>query len=239
MLTLSNIANSILSLIVPERCMVCNEVLKTELHGICLRCRLKLPTTHFCLQEQNPVKEFFSSLVRIEQASSFFLLKTDNDWHHTIHKFKYGGMWLYARRLGEMYGAELKASGLYDDIDYVVPIPLHWLKTLKRGYNQSTYIAEGIARELCAKVDHRTVYRKKNNPSQTLTQAINRWENVDDIFAVRSAKRLQNKHILIVDDVLTTGATICSCINAIRRVAPSCRISVATLAVARDLNLKY
>lgn len=219
--------------------MVCDEVLKTELHGICLRCRLKLPTTHFCLREQNPVREFFAPLVRIEQASSYFLLKTDNDWHHTIHKFKYGGKWLYARKLGIMYGAELKASGLYDDIDYVVPIPLHWLKTLRRGYNQSTYIAEGIARELGTKVDHRTVYRKRNNPSQTLTKAVDRWDNVDGIFAVRSPKRFDNKHILIVDDVLTTGATICSCIDAIRRVTPSCRISVATLAVARDLSLKY
>lgn len=236
---LYNILNSALSLIIVDRCMVCNEVLKAEMHGICLKCRLKMPKTNFCFKEHNPVKAFFDPLARVNQCSAFFLLKTDNDWHHVIHEFKYRGKRLYAQRLGTMYGADLKSSGLYNDIDYVVPIPLHWRKRLKRGYNQSTYLAEGIAKELGAKVDHRTVYRKKNNPSQTLQETIDRWDNVDNIFALRNAKQFANKHILLVDDVLTTGATICSCINSIHRVTPNCRISVATLAIARDISLKY
>jgi ComF family protein len=130
----------------------------------------------------------------------------------------------------------LKSSGLYDDVDIVVPIPLHYKKLLKRSYNQSTYIAEGIARELGIDYNSHLLYRRRNNPPQARNKASQRWQNVEELFAVRNAKRLQGKHILIVDDVLTTGATICSCVEAILRVAPDCRVSVATLAVTRSIE---
>lgn len=136
--------------------------------------------------------------------------------------------------LGRHYGAELKEGGLYDDIDAVVPVPLHYRKLMKRGYNQSTYIARGIARELNTRVDTRLLRRKRNNPSQAQTIHTERWDNVNDLFEVRrQAEYLRGKHILLVDDVFTTGATVISCIEALHRAMPDCRISVAALAVSR------
>lgn len=168
----------------------------------------------------------------IVEASSYLYFKTDDNWRKMVHRLKYRGEWRLGLTFGELYGAELKSSGLYDDIDLVVPVPLHIMKYLKRKYNQSEYIAEGIAKELGVKVDRRALRRRRNNPSQTRQHAADRWLNVDDLFAVRNPERLENKHILLVDDVLTTGATLSSCLYALRRDVPTCRVSIATLAVA-------
>ena len=151
------------------------------------------------------------------------------------HRFKYNSAWNIAYRMGRWYGSELKASGLYDDVDVIIPVPLYWIKTMWRGYNQCNYIAQGMAKEMGVKVIRYNVYRKRNNPSQTTQSNTERWENVDGIFGVRNPERLRNKHILLVDDVLTTGATIHSCAKAILSAAPTCRISIATLAVAGRL----
>lgn len=136
--------------------------------------------------------------------------------------------------MGRQYGAELKSGGLYDDVDAVVPVPLHYRKLLHRGYNQSTYIARGIASELGVKADTGLLRRRRNNPSQARKMHAERWDNVEDLFAVRrSAERLRGRHILLVDDVFTTGATVVACIEALHRAMPECRISVAALAVSR------
>ncbi len=127
----------------------------------------------------------------------------------------------------------MKSSGLYDDIDLVVPVPLHYRKQLRRGYNQSTYLAEGIARELGVAVDGRALRRSRNNPSQVRRMHSERWEGVGGLFEVRHKERLAGRSILLVDDVFTTGATMTACIEAIRRAAPDCRISAAVLAVSR------
>ena len=122
--------------------------------------------------------------------------------------------------------------GLYDDVEVVVPVPLHLRKRLKRGYNQSEYLAEGIAAELGVGVDRRSVVRRRNNPSQALSRKSDRWANVEGVFGVRHPERLAGRHILLVDDVFTTGATIVSCAETILRSVPGCRISIAALAVS-------
>ena len=139
--------------------------------------------------------------------------------------------------MGRWYGAVLQESGGYGDIDVIVPIPLHPLKCIKRGYNQSYYVARGIARELGVRVDNRSVKRVVNNPSQTTKSGTMRWQNVEHIFMLRNAEALRGKHILIVDDVLTTGATIASCISVIYAAVPDCRISIASIATPRDKSL--
>ena len=129
------------------------------------------------------------------------------------------------------YGHCLADSGLYDTVDRIVPVPLHWRKRLRRGYNQAEYLAEGIARALRAEVDRHSVRRIRNNPAQALHRHAERWDNVEGIFAVRRPERLAGHHLLLVDDVLTTGATLLSCAETILRAAPDCRLSVAVLAV--------
>ena len=142
-----------------------------------------------------------------------------------------------ALRMGEWLGSELYDGGLYSDVDVIVPIPLHPIKRIKRGYNQSYYVAKGISRELGVKIDNHSIKRIVNNPSQTTKSGTLRWQNVEHIFKLRDTQSLQHKHILIVDDVLTTGATIASCIAVISASVPDCRISIASLATPRDKSL--
>ena len=153
-----------------------------------------------------------------------------------IHRFKYSGEWQIAYNMGRWYGAELKASGLYDDIDVVIPVPLHPFKLLKRGYNQSTYLAEGMAKAMGATIDTRAARRIRNNPSQARRGARDRWENVDELFRIVRPERLHGKHILVVDDVLTSGATLTTFLKEIISTVPDCRISVATLAVSKHIT---
>lgn len=135
--------------------------------------------------------------------------------------------------MGEWYGRCLKESGLYDDVEVVVPLPLHPVKRCRRGYNQSEYIAEGIAAQLGVEVDRRSVRRKRNTESQALKARRDRAHNVEDAFAVGRPGRLAGRHVLLVDDVFTTGSTMLSCAGEILRSAPGCRISIAALAVSR------
>lgn len=229
---LRRVATDLGSLIYDDGCIICGRSMQGELGSICLKCRFEMPTTRYLYTSNNPVKERFEMIAPIVEASSYLYFKTDDRWRKMVHRLKYGGEWRLGLTFGELYGAELRSSGLYDDIDLVVPVPLHIMKYLKRKYNQSEYIAEGIARELGVKVDRRALRRRRNNPSQTRQHAADRWLNVDDLFAVRNPERLENKHILLVDDVLTTGATLSSCLYALRRDVPTCRVSIATLAVA-------
>ncbi|MBR5131924.1 MAG: ComF family protein [Alistipes sp.] len=220
------------SLIYDDGCIICGRSMGGELGSICLKCRFEMPTTRYLYSSNNPVKEHFEMIAPIVEASSYLYFRTDDRWRKMIHRLKYQGEWRLGLTFGELYGAELKSSGLYNDVDIVVPVPLHVMKYLKRKYNQSEYIAEGIAKELGIKVDRRSLYRRRNNPSQTRQHASERWLNVSDLFAVRNPERLENRHILLVDDVLTTGATLSACIYALQRDVPTCRISIATLAVA-------
>lgn len=229
---LRRVAADLGSLIYDDGCIICGRSMHGELGSICLRCRFEMPTTRYLYSSNNPVKERFEMIAPIVEASSYLYFKTDDRWRKMVHRLKYRGEWRLGLTFGELYGAELKSSGLYDDIDLVVPVPLHIMKYLKRKYNQSEYIAEGIAKELGVKVDRRALRRRRNNPSQTRQHAADRWLNVDDLFVVRNPERLENKHILLVDDVLTTGATLSSCLYALRRDVPTCRVSIATLAVA-------
>ena len=235
---LGDILDTIRGLLGGESCMICGGYADSDTHHICTRCRISIPLTRYYLDEDNPIKDRFSSFAPIYRASALYFYDSDPIWREVIHRCKYRGQWRLAYMMGRWYGEVLRDTGLYDDVDIILPIPLHPLKILKRGYNQSTYIAEGMAREMGVEVDTRSVRRVKNNPSQTTKSGTSRWENVERIFRVRHPERLQGKHILIVDDVLTTGATIASCITSIYAVVPDCKISVVALATPNEYTLK-
>lgn len=224
------------SLVFPQCCIACGCHVTRNMRNICPRCRIEIPLTNYWKEENNPAKERFDGLVPIEQGSSFFFYIANSQWRNVIHRFKYDGMWRWAYDLGRWYGAELHDSGHYNDIDVIIPLPLHPIKSIKRGYNQSRYLADGIAKELGVAVDGRAVRRIRNNPSQARRKRQSRWEGVADLFAVEHPERLQGKHILIVDDVLTSGATLYACMLAIRNAVPDVRLSFATLAVTQHIT---
>lgn len=234
MSTLRSILGDMWALLFPPVCPVCGCDLLDGEHFICTACRFRAPLTGFCNEAANPMTERLAALLPVERASAFIYYAAGSDWRRLIHSFKYHGKWRYAREMGVWYGHALRQSGLYGDVDVIVPVPLHFRKRMKRGYNQSEYIADGIASVLGVEVDRRSIYRRVNNPSQTLGERNDRWTNVDGVFAVRRPEALRGRHVLVVDDVFTTGATVISCGEAILRTVDDVRLSVATLAVSQN-----
>lgn len=220
------------ALLFPPACPVCGGSAGEGTRGLCTRCRAEIPLTRFWEQFDNPMTRRLWGLLPVVHASAFIYFIDGSGWRRLIHGFKYRGAWRLAREMGSWYGSYLAQCDYYHDVDVVIPVPLHWRKRLKRGYNQSEYLAEGIAAELSVGVDRRSVMRRRNNPSQAMTRSDDRWENVRGIFRVRYPERLQGRHVLLVDDVFTTGATIVSCAEEILHCAPGCRISIAVLAAS-------
>ncbi len=234
MSTLSDMFHDLLAVICPARCLGCGKVLDSKVDWLCIPCRAAMPSTHFHMQAENAMWSKIKALCpSVVNATGQYYFSHNSLWREVIHAIKYHRSWIAAYKLGYIYGCELKESPLYADIDVVVPIPLHWRRLLSRRYNQSELIARGIAAALGLKVDMRVVRRRRYNDSQVKQRKEKRWENVQGIFKVLDIKRLAGRHILLVDDVFTTGATMVSCIDAITLAEPTCRISVATLAVSR------
>lgn len=230
---LSDLARDFVALLFPPRCAVCDEPLQRGERCICTLCRATAPLTGYWREADNPVFRKSWGLVPLHRASGFLYFVRGSGWRRMIHGFKYRGAWRTARIMGEWYGAELARSGLYDDVDAVVPLPLHPFKRCRRGYNQSEYIAEGIAAALGVGVERHSVVRRRNTASQALRSHRERAANVEGAFAVRRLDRLRGRHLLLVDDVMTTGSTILSCAGEMLRAVPDCRVSIAVLAVSR------
>lgn len=237
---LSELLRDVSSLFFPARCAVCGEPLAAGERIICTFCRATAPLTGYWRESDNPVVRKCWGMVPVVQASGFLFFVHGSGWRQLIHGFKYRGSWRTAREMGEWYGRYLSESGLYADVECVVPLPLHPFKRCRRGYNQSEYIAEGIAAQLGVPVERRSVYRRRNTASQARKSHRERAGNVEGAFAVRHPERLAGRHLLLVDDVMTTGATLLSCADEILRSVPDCRISLAALAVSqRELGVKH
>ncbi len=210
---LSRLFSGFGALLFPPVCPVCRRTMGEGAVAVCTRCRGEIPLTRFWEEFDNPMTRRLWGLVPVVHASAFFWFMEGSGWRDLIHRFKYRGAWRLARDMGRWYGGCLADGGLYADAEVVVPVPLHWRKRLVRGYNQSEYLAEGIAAELGIDVDRRSVVRLRNNPSQARTRSDARWENVRGLFGVRRPERLAGRHILLVDDVFATGAPIVSCVR--------------------------
>ena len=192
---------SFLHLFFSRQCAVCGTPLQEGEEAICLKCNM-----------------------------NFFYHK-GSDFRRILHQLKYGGRKDLGETMGRFMAAELTVSGFFHSVDVIVPIPLHPRKQRMRGYNQSECIAKGVAAVTGIPLDAASVVRKKHTETQTSKSAYERWKNVDGIFHLRYPERFVGKHILLVDDVLTTGATITTCADVFRDVE-GVRISVLTLAVA-------
>lgn len=230
---LNSLFVDIKSLIFPPLCPVCGNTMEDGSGSICTYCRVMAPITGFWNELDNPLSRRMWGLLPVVKASAFIYYVRGSGWQRLIHKLKYKGAWHLAQDMGTWYGSYLKRSEMYADIDVIVPIPLHIMRKLKRGYNQSDYIALGMAAEMEVAVDCTSVVRLRNNPSQTHRTKSERWQNVDDLFGVRNSTLLAGKHILLVDDVCTTGSTLISCVDAIFKAVPNCRISIAVVAVSQ------
>lgn len=223
--------SSFLSLLFPRCCIVCGRPLARGEECICAMCNIDMPRTNYHLRKDNPVEKLFWGKIPLERATSFFFYHKGSDFRQILHQLKYGGQKEIGVIMGRYMAAEFSSSGFFEGIDVIVPVPLHKKKQRIRGYNQSEWIARGVSAVTGIVIDTESVVRRKNTETQTHKSIFERWENVDGIFELRHPESLVGKHVLIVDDVLTTSATVAACASSLKDVE-GVRISILTLAVA-------
>ena len=216
----------------PRICAVCGVPLNCHEQHFCLECFADIPLTYFWNMEETAAERVFWGRCRVERVHSLFYY-TDN-WRKVVHQIKYGGNTSLGLYLGKMLGRRIKESTCAAGIDYIVPVPLHWRKKVKRGYNQSEIIARGVQEALGdgTVLLPNLLKRKSFTSTQTAKDRMDRWGNVKDAFMPNLRCRpfpLQGSHILLLDDVLTTGATLEACATILVEKL-GCRVSIATLA---------
>lgn len=202
---------------------------------LCVSCLMKLPQTNFHKMRNNMIEKSFWGRIRIERATSFFFFMKGSDFQHLLHALKYKGRSDIGVYLGKRFGNELVTQPDFRNFDRIIPVPLHADKLKKRGYNQSEMIARGLSKAMNIPVDTKTLVRTTFTETQTKKSRIERWENVKSVFSANPAINLNGQHVLLVDDVLTTGATIEGCAQALLDKNPTVKISVATLAYAHTV----
>lgn len=220
-----------ISLLFPRLCYACgNHLLRNE-NLICTECYVVIPRTNYHKLEDNPVAQLFWGRCMIEKAAAFSYYNKGSRIRNLIHYLKYKGVREIGYELGRIYGLSLKASGFTDDIDLIIPVPLHPSKKRIRGFNQSETISMGIADVAHLPLDVKSLARTIVSVTQTKRSRYERWTNVEGIFQVVDPLAISGKHILLVDDVITTGSTIESCTNALLKFE-GVKVSVVALAFA-------
>lgn len=223
--------SSLFHLFFPRCCAVCGKPLVEGEEAICIRCNMDMPRTNYHELKDNFVECMFWGKIPLERATSYFFYRKGSDFRKIVHRLKYGGRKDLGVIMGRFMAAELLQTAFFEGMDVIVPVPLHPRKRRARGYNQSECIARGVSQVTSIPMDTSSAIRETHTQTQTHKTTYERWENVDGIFKVHHPERFIGKHVLIVDDVLTTGATTTACANAFSGVA-GIRISVLTLAVA-------
>jgi ComF family protein len=227
----NGIFSDFISLFFPRYCYACMEqLLKTE-ECICLNCRHELPKTNYHLEDLNPMMIKMYGKAPVVFGSSYLRFVKSGKVQRLLHQLKYKNRAEIGNILGECYGSDLSSKMEMHNVDLVVPVPLHKNKLKKRGYNQSEGFAKGLSRTLGIEMRADILTRVKHSTTQTKKSKIARWENVENIFKVGSPLIIVDKHILLVDDVITTGATLASCANELL-VKGAASVSVVTIAVA-------
>jgi ComF family protein len=222
--------HELLGIFFPKLCIGCNRTLLKNEEFVCTSCLYDLPVTNYHLQKENALEKTFWGRIPVENAFAFLQFRKGNITQRLLHELKYKGNKELGILIGTLYGAELKKH--IHSIDAIVAIPLHPTKLRKRGYNQSDFFAEGLANQLQIENLSPHVIRKKATETQTKKSRFERWENVSDVFELRNPDAFREKHILIVDDVITTGATIEACAKTLNTI--NSKISVASIAVTTN-----
>lgn len=228
---LTNGLNELLELFFPELCISCGDRLVTQEKFLCIHCWADLPVTNFHQQPENKVAQLFWGRVKIEHATAYFSYKKGSNYQHLIHFIKYKGLKELGVETGRRFGNVLFGSENFNVADVVVPVPLHPKKEKKRGYNQSEWIAKGIAEAMQKPLSVNNLIRNSDTATQTKKNRFERWQNVENIFCVMYPEKLTGKHVLLIDDVVTTGSTLEACVFQLLKIE-NVKVSIATLGFA-------
>ncbi|MDI9365922.1 MAG: ComF family protein [Flavobacterium sp.] len=223
--------NSFSHLLYPHNCEGCGTDVLNDDSYLCAKCLHNMPITGFVVSANNPVEQSFYGRLKVEAAASGFYFHKDGLVQHLVTQLKYKNHQDVGIFLGKLIGHQLIATNRFDDVDVLVPLPLNNRKEVKRGYNQSTLICEGISqtwlKPICTNAVERTIFTQ----SQTNKTRIDRWQNMEGVFALANADSIASKHVLLVDDIITTGATLEACGYEILQ-APNNKLSIITVAFA-------
>lgn len=222
---------SLINLLFPRVCAACGTLLLEGEDTVCTTCRFLLPKTGYEQHSDNPLAQIFYGQMPFNAVMAEFFFSKTGKVQHLIHGLKYHHCRENGIFLGQEIGKSLLQAPYYQGIDFIVPIPLHPKKEKIRGYNQSHVIAEGISEIMNIPIAEKCLVRRVFTDTQTKKSREDRWQNVKDIFEVKNPEKLKGKHVLLVDDVLTTGATLLSAGKALMQVE-GIKISVATAACA-------
>ena len=218
-------------LLFPRYCKVCGRRLMLSEEHLCLGCLLDLPRTHYERNPNNLLMQHFMEWPEVVRATAYFYYSKEGKYSKLIHHLKYRDHPEVGTYLGRLASNELRASGFFDDIDLIIPVPLAKKRQKKRGYNQCDYIAQGISEATGIAVCTNCIERAIDTDTQTHKGQKDRWKNTEGIFRIKDVEALKGKHILILDDVATTGATLHACISALLTV-PGIRVSIFALSKA-------
>ena len=221
-----------ISLLFPNLCLACSTSLLPQEKILCTACYFKLPKTKFHAQEDNDVIQMFWGRVKLEGATALLFYSKGGTVQKMLHDFKYRGNRGLGIFLGQELGSELKKLQPYCLADMIIPVPLHPRKKRKRGFNQAEIFADGISEVMKIPVITNILKRRSYSKTQTRKSRFLRWKNVEQIFIVKDTKALENKHILLVDDVITTGATLESCCIQLSK-AENIQISILSAAFTK------
>ena len=226
-----SVANDFISLFYPDLCLVCSVNLLKKEECICTSCLFQIPKTDCFKNSENRVSKLFWGRVQLKHAVSLYEFNKDGGAQKLIHQLKYEGNKKAGVFLGKQLAYAIQDADNFKQIDCIVPVPLHPKKEKLRGYNQSKYIVNGINEILQVKINTRSLIRVENTDSQTRKKRFSRWENMMNSFIIKHPLELNNTHILLIDDVVTTGATLEACAQKLLEIE-GVTVSVATIAVA-------
>ena len=214
----------------PRHCSACGRALLKKENLICLPCISSLPYTNAHLEKDNAVERIFWGRIKVERAFAMLYFQKKGKVQNLMHELKYNGKKELGIVLGDLYGTQLLNYSNFKHIDLIIPVPIHHKKKVMRGYNQSDFIAQGLSERLKIHTSQTSVEKRIHTQSQTNKNRFERWENVSSTFEVVDKEALENKHILLIDDVLTTGSTIEACGKEILKL-PGTKLTIATIAV--------
>jgi len=230
MVNYKEIKNSLLHLLFPHICDSCGSDIIDEASNLCMKCIAEMPQTNFHLHANNPIEKIFWGRLPIINATAQYYFVKESMMQHLMHQLKYKGNKELGKQLGRLMGHDLKKASRFNSIDLLVPLPLFPSKEKRRGYNQATILCEGIAEVMNVEISRDAIIRTQFTETQTRKGRLERWQNMEGKFHLMNPEKIRNKNILLVDDVITTGATLEACGHELLQA--SLKLSIATLCYA-------
>jgi len=231
MVNLKEIKESFLHLLFPHVCSGCGSDIISRENMLCMQCIAQMPETNFHLYTNNPVEKIFGGRLSIVNATAQYYFTKESLMQHLMHQIKYRGNTELGRQLGRLIGKDLQQTDRFNDVNALIPLPLFPAKEKRRGYNQATILCEGIAEVMNKEILKDVIVRTQHTETQTKKGRVERWQNMEGKFELINPEKTKNKHVLLVDDVITTGATLEACGLEILRASDT-KLSIATLCFA-------